>query len=107
MLEFTCAAAASLDPYSSYLTGDQLDEVFSQIEGNFVGLGIELKAEERLAVDRQCDSRWTGGSSGHRAATIGLSKSMARTTREVSTDAAADMLKGPELSYRRGRAAVT
>src|SRR5688500_14433296 len=44
VLEYVCGAANLLDDYSSYLTGDQLSEVYSQIEGNFVGLGIELKA---------------------------------------------------------------
>ncbi|MEO8495638.1 MAG: PDZ domain-containing protein, partial [Planctomycetota bacterium] len=44
--EFSCAAVASLDDYSAFLTGNQLDDVMSQIEGNFVGLGIELKAED-------------------------------------------------------------
>ena len=39
------AAAEGLDDYSSFLTADQLREVYSQIEGNFVGLGVELKAE--------------------------------------------------------------
>jgi len=46
ILEFTSGAMSALDEYSSFLTGNQLDEVFSQIEGNFVGLGIELKAEQ-------------------------------------------------------------
>ncbi|MCA9148491.1 MAG: hypothetical protein KDA92_04305, partial [Planctomycetales bacterium] len=46
ILEYMCGAMSSLDPYSTYLTGDQLDEVYSQIEGNFVGLGIELKGED-------------------------------------------------------------
>ncbi len=42
-LEFTAAAAGGLDPYSSFLTPGQLKEIYSQIEGNFVGLGVELK----------------------------------------------------------------
>jgi carboxyl-terminal processing protease len=42
-LEFTAAAAGGLDSYSAYLTGDQLKEIYSQIKGNFVGLGVELK----------------------------------------------------------------
>lgn len=42
-LEFTAAAAGGLDTYSAYLTGDQLKEIYSQIKGNFVGLGVELK----------------------------------------------------------------
>ena len=45
MLEFVAGATAALDTYSSFLTPDQLDEVFSQIEGNFVGLGIELEMQ--------------------------------------------------------------
>ena len=46
ILEFVSAAATSLDEYSAFLTGSQMEEVLSQIEGNFVGLGVELKAEE-------------------------------------------------------------
>ena len=45
ILEFASGAAAALDEYSGFLTGGQMDEVFSQIEGNFVGLGVELKTE--------------------------------------------------------------
>src|SRR5262245_59150374 len=45
IFEFTSGAAAALDEYSGFLTGGQMDEVFSQIEGNFVGLGVELKTE--------------------------------------------------------------
>ena len=45
LLEFVAAAANGLDDYSAYLTADQLREVYEQIEGNFVGLGVELKAE--------------------------------------------------------------
>ena len=45
ILEFTSGAAAALDEYSGFLAGGQMDEVFSQIEGNFVGLGVELKTD--------------------------------------------------------------
>ncbi len=52
VLEYLCGATNSLDPYSAYLTPDQLSEVYSQIEGNFVGLGVELKtnSDELLIV---------------------------------------------------------
>ena len=43
VLEFVCGATAALDRYSRFLTGDQYGEVMSQIDGNFVGLGVELK----------------------------------------------------------------
>ena len=46
-LEYLCGATNSLDQYSSFLTPDQLNEVYSQIEGNFVGLGIELKVQAK------------------------------------------------------------
>ncbi len=98
VLEFTCAAAASLDPYSSYLTGDQLDEVFSQIEGNFVGLGIELKADnDTLLIVNVIP----GGPAEQAGVAVNdrIVEVDGKTTREVSTDAAADLLKGPELSY--------
>ncbi len=53
VFEFICGATSALDEYSGYLSGAQLDEVFSQIEGNFVGLGVELKAlEGRLVILR-------------------------------------------------------
>jgi carboxyl-terminal processing protease len=45
VMEFASGATAALDEYSGFLTGGQMDEVFSQIEGNFVGLGIELRTE--------------------------------------------------------------
>ena len=44
ILEFA-AAASSADDYSAFLTPAQLNETFSQIEGNFVGLGVELKVD--------------------------------------------------------------
>lgn len=46
VLEFTCGATNALDQYSTYLTPSQLAEVYSQIEGNFVGLGVELKVQD-------------------------------------------------------------
>ena len=46
MLEFTAAMLGGLDEYSSFLTSGQLNDLYSQIEGNFVGLGVELKAAD-------------------------------------------------------------
>ncbi len=53
VLEFLCGATNALDTYSAYLTPGQLGEVYAQIDGNFVGLGIELKMEDgRLLIVR-------------------------------------------------------
>ncbi len=55
----------SLDTYTAFLTGDQLDDVYSQIEGNFVGLGIELKAEEGSLLIADVIPQWTGRTGGN------------------------------------------
>jgi carboxyl-terminal processing protease len=97
VLEFTCAAAAALDQYSAYLTGNQLDEVFSQIEGNFVGLGIELKAEEHSLLIVNV----IPGGPAAEAGVLAQERIVAvdgMSTQTMSADTAADRLKGPELS---------
>ncbi len=43
VLEYVCGTVNMLDDYSSFLTKGELGEVHAQIEGNFVGLGIELR----------------------------------------------------------------
>ena len=60
ILEFTCGATGSLDEYSSFLSSSQMEEVFSQIEGNFVGLGVELKTGAGRPEHRQRDFRRPG-----------------------------------------------
>ncbi|MBA2114265.1 S41 family peptidase [Bremerella alba] len=94
ILEFACGTAASLDPYTSFLTQDQLTEVYSQIEGNFVGLGVELKADSgNLLIVHAID-----GSPAHQAGIRSGDRIIAvdgHLTEVVSTDKAADLLKGP------------
>jgi carboxyl-terminal processing protease len=46
VLEFVYGACDALDDYSSYLTPDRLDDLYAMIDGNFVGLGVELKLDE-------------------------------------------------------------
>jgi carboxyl-terminal processing protease len=95
VLEYACAAGASLDDYSSFLTGSQLDEIMSQIEGNFVGLGIELKPETEslliVNVIHGGPAERSGLKPGDRIIEVD-----GRTMRDVSTDTAADMLRGEE-----------
>ncbi len=96
--EFTCAAAASLDDYSAFLTGNQLDDVMSQIEGNFVGLGIELKAEDHAL---RIVSVIAGGPADQGGIRVDdqIVEVDGRSTQDMSTDKAADMLKGVEGSH--------
>ena len=91
--EFVCAAASALDEYSAYLTGSQLEDVFSQIEGNFVGLGIEIKSQtEWLLIVRVIPggpAAESGILAGDRIVAVD-----GHPVRATTTDAAADMLKG-------------
>ncbi|WP_237607162.1 S41 family peptidase [Roseimaritima sediminicola] len=98
VFEFVCGAIGTLDPYSRFLTPSQLEETFANIEGNFVGLGVELKAEEdRLRIVNVIP----GGPAD--AAGIVAGEAITRVeqsmTASVNPDYAADLLRGPENSY--------
>jgi carboxyl-terminal processing protease len=46
ILEFLSGACESLDPYTTHLSPHRLDELYSMIDGNFVGLGVEVRGED-------------------------------------------------------------
>ena len=97
ILEYLCGATNSLDPYSAYLTPDQLREVYAQIDGSFVGLGIELKAQGGALVI----VRVIGGSPAEQAGARAGDRIIAvdgRQTSQYTTDQAANLLQGPEGS---------
>ena len=93
VLEYTCGATNSLDLYSTYLTPDQLTDVFSQIEGNFVGLGVELRAEEGtlliVRVIPGSPAELSGIRAGDRITTVD-----GQSTEDLTTDQAANLLQG-------------
>ena len=96
-LEFAAAAAGGLDHYSAFLTADQLRDIYSQIEGNFVGLGVELKADngDLLIV------HVIPGSPAEKAGIRGGDRIVAvdgQVTKALSTDEAASLLTGVEGS---------
>ena len=95
IMEFTCGVVNSLDPNTTYLTPNQLNDQFSAIYGNLVGLGVELHADrESLVIVRiiQGSPAEEGGLQvGDRILTIdGTSTS----GRDLSS--AADLLQGKE-----------
>lgn len=98
VMEFLCGAVSTLDPYTRLLSPSQLDEMFSNIEGNFVGLGVELKTEPQhlqiLSVIPGGPAEQAGIRAGERIVRV----EDARTT-EVSAEFAADLLRGPERSF--------
>lgn len=94
ILEFTCGATNTLDPYSAYLTAGQLSDVYSQIEGNFVGLGVELKASNGALLI----VRVIPGSPAQRNGLLAGDSIVAvnnQRTADYTTDQAANMLQGP------------
>ena len=97
VLEYLCGATNALDPYSAYLTPDQLNEVYAQIEGNFVGLGIELKAQDgRLVIVRVIPGS-PAEESGLRSNDHILAIDR-QSTEDLTTDQAANLLQGVEGS---------
>lgn len=98
VLEFACGAISTLDPYSRFLTTGQLDETFSGIEGNFVGLGVELKSlDQRLQILNVIPGGPADEAGLQPGETI-IQVEQTRTT-DVDPDVAADLLRGPEGSF--------
>jgi carboxyl-terminal processing protease len=95
ILEYTGGAADGLDEYSTFLTPDQLNDLYSQIEGNFVGLGVELKsASNALLIVNVIH-----GSPAERAGLKTSDRIIAvagHSTHDLSTDQAAELLQGAE-----------
>ncbi len=96
--EFISGTVVALDPYSSFMTGAQYSETMSQIEGNFVGLGVELKtSKESLDIVDVLK-----GGSAARSGLVGGDKIIAiegKSVADIGSEVAADMLRGPENSY--------
>lgn len=100
ILQFVMGAIGLLDPYSSFLSNAELNEVESQIEGNFVGLGIALQPHEVplkiLNVIAGGPAKESGLMAGDEIVEIGNVR-----CQDVGAERAADMLRGPENSHVR------
>jgi len=95
--EFICGAVSALDPYSAFLSDSQFTETMSQIEGNFVGLGVELRtsddALEIVNVIAGGPAGQAGVMSGDRIIAIN-----GQLITSLGSDVGADMLRGVEGS---------
>jgi len=47
VMEYVYGACEALDSHSSFLTPDQQADLYAQIDGNFVGLGVELRKDDQ------------------------------------------------------------
>jgi len=94
VMEYLFGGCNSLDDYSSYLTPTRLTDLQGNIKGQFVGLGIEMKAESGkglLLVNVLPDSPAAEGGllSGEHIVSIDNT-----SCRLMTTDEAANMLQG-------------
>ncbi len=100
VMEYICGAVSGLDAYSAYLTSDQWSEVHSQIEGSFVGLGIELEVRRGKLLIARVIPGSPAQQSGIRAGDQIISVD-GQATESLSTDEAANLLQGEEDSLVR------
>ncbi len=95
VLEFVFGSCDVLDDYTAYLTPDKLDDMFAMIDGNFVGLGVELKMEEQglrlVGVIRGGPAFDAGLKAGDRIVAVG-----GKPVRGLGLDEAAGRLQGTE-----------
>jgi len=95
LLEFTCGACDALDDFTSYLTPDKLEDLYAMIDGNFVGLGVELKNDKeglRLMGVIRGGPAWEAGlAAGELIVSVG-----GRPIKGLSLDEAANRLQGTE-----------
>ena len=94
ILEYVFGGCNGLDDYSSYLTPDRLSDLNSNIEGEFVGIGIVMEAEPGRGMQLvDVLPRSPAAEAGLRAGEhiVGID---GRNCRDMSTDEAAGLLTG-------------
>ena len=96
--EFICGAISSLDPYSAFMSSNQYGETMSQIEGNFVGLGVELRTNPDYLEIVSVIAQGPAGLSGIKAGDLITVVDNQRVT-DLGSEQAADMLRGVENSF--------
>jgi len=95
VMEYVFGGCNALDDYSGFLTADRFSDLKSNIDGEFVGLGVEMKEESgkgMLLVNILPESPASGGGlrKGDRIVSIdGVD------VRNRSIDEAASMMRGP------------
>ncbi len=96
VLEFVFGCCEALpDDYTAYLTPDKLDDMFAMIDGNFVGLGVELKLDDQglrlVGVIRGGPASDAGIKTGDRIVAVG-----GVSVKGLGLDEAAGRLQGSE-----------
>ena len=101
VMEFVFGGCNSLDDYSSYLTPGKLGDLYNNIDGEFVGIGIEMKAESGkglLLVNVLPESPASEGGAQVGDFIVAID---GRDCRKLTTEEAATMLQGQPNSRVR------
>lgn len=106
VMEYIFGGCNALDDYSNCLTPDRLSDLYDNIDGEFVGLGVEMKSElgdGLLLVNVLPDSPASEGRLSRGDHIVGIN---GVDCRNMTTDAAAGLLRGPQgsrvrLEYQR------
>lgn len=101
VMEFVFGGCNSLDDYSSYLTPGKLSDLYNNIDGEFVGIGIEMKAETGkglLLVNVLSESPAEEGGALSGDFIVGIN---GKDCRNMPTEEAAQLLQGSPGSQVR------
>jgi carboxyl-terminal processing protease len=110
VLEFISAACETLDPYSAHLSPQRLRDLYAMIDGNFVGLGVEVRGDKRglrlLGVVPESPAQKAGLLEGDVIVDV-----EGRTLIGMQPEEAANLLQGPDgssirLVVERGKEAL-
>jgi len=98
--EFISGAIVALDTYSAFLSENQYSETMSQIEGNFVGLGVELNTSDNELEVVNVIQNGPAGQAGIMGGDLIIAIDD-RPVADIGSEKAADLLRGPAGSTVR------
>jgi len=98
VLEYVFGGCNCLDEYSNFLTPDRLTDLHGNINGEFVGLGIEMKAENGKGMFLVNVLPESPAEQGGLHPGDYITQIDSTNCREMTTDEAAKLLRGPQGS---------
>ncbi|WP_171189362.1 S41 family peptidase, partial [Alienimonas chondri] len=98
IFEYLAGCTNALDDYSTFLSPDGLASLYGNIEGNFVGIGIEIEAESGRGQFLRKILPGSPAEEGGAKAGEYISGIAGVDCRDMTTDEAAKLLRGPEFS---------
>ncbi|MCA9039569.1 MAG: PDZ domain-containing protein, partial [Planctomycetaceae bacterium] len=101
VMEYLFGGCNALDDYSNFLTPDRLEDLYGNIEGQFVGLGIEMKAELGKGMHLVDVLPGSPAEEGGLVPEEYIVAIDGVDCRDMSTDEAARLLRGPMNSRVR------